>query len=94
MSSYPAQNGSNVTDAHSRQGDGWGCTRLSRIAALARPVTGGAYSGWRRLLHTRAFRAKLMEAAMTTTTFILLLNAFAQLLAAIAQLLAVLWRRR
>ena len=31
---------------------------------------------------------------MTTTTFILLLNAFAQLLAAIAQLLAVLWRRQ
>ena len=33
---------------------------------------------------------------MTATTFILLLNAFAQLLAAIAQLLAVLrgrWRR-
>ena len=31
---------------------------------------------------------------MTTTTFILLLNAFAQLLGAIAQLLAVIRRRR
>jgi hypothetical protein len=46
------------------------------------------------LLHARAFRAGQMEDAMTTTTFILLLNAFAQLLAAIAQLLAVLRRRR
>jgi hypothetical protein len=46
------------------------------------------------LLHARAFRAGLREDAMTTTTFILLLNAFAQLLAAIAQLLAVLRRRR
>ena len=46
------------------------------------------------LRHARASRAGQMEDAMTTTTFILLLNAFAQLLAAIAQLLAVLWRRR
>jgi hypothetical protein len=45
------------------------------------------------LLQARAFRAGQREDAMTTTTLILLVNAFAQLLAAIAQLLAVLRRR-
>jgi hypothetical protein len=80
--------------ALSGQGDGWGFARLSRKAALARPVTGllirlalGSFT----LAHSARINR---EDAMTTTTFILLLNAFAQLLATIAQLLAVLRRRR
>jgi hypothetical protein len=94
---YPAQTGANVTDA------GQPRTRSRRWLRLRPPIPHSgaraacdwaAHSVGPWLLHARAFRAGQREDIMTTTTFILLLNAVAQLLAAIAQLLAVLRRRR
>ena len=58
-------------------------------AALARPVT-EILSRLALAPSRLRIQRRQMEDAMTITTFILLLNACAQLLAAIAQLIAVL----
>ena len=100
MSSHPAQNGSNVTDAGQSRipvkamaGVAPTYPAKAALAALARPVTvilSRLAVAPSRLRTPR----RQMEDSMTITTFILLLNACAQLLAAITQLIAVLRRRR
>ena len=97
MSSHPAQNGSNIADADQsripvKAMAGVAPTYPAK-AALARPVTVILSRLALAPSRLRIPRTQ-MEGSMTITTFILLLNALAQLLTAIAQLIAVLRRRR